>query len=214
MDHDNSHVQKRANDLTEEQFISWYGPWQPLTVAQIVQLLHDSGIRWWIVGGLAIEAASGVKRAHDDIDVSIARDDLELWRQQLDLQLWEAHCGSLTPLLPGNRLTEGREQLWARSDATQPWLLDLLLSPIEGEDWVFKRDHSIRMPLSEAVFVKDDVPYLAPEAVLLYKAKLMRDKDNRDFDVMAPKLTRPARTWLADALGAHIPGHQWLERLR
>jgi hypothetical protein len=171
-------------------------------------------VRWWIAGGCAIDAATGTTRDHDDVDLAIVTQDLPLLQAHApQLQLWEAFKGSLTPLLPGNRLNNGREQLWARLDATQPWLLDVLLSPIDGDDWLFKKDHSIRLPMSEAIVQHDEVPFLAPQAVLLFKARLMRDKDRRDFAVTLPQLDRRAREWLAAALRRHLPGHEWLPQL-
>lgn len=211
-----NHVPKKvANDLSEPEFLSWYGPWDPLSPLDAAQLLDGSGVRWWIAGGLAIEAAGGAPRDHSDVDIAIAADDLTILQAHLpDLQLWEAYLGSLTPLLPGNTLTPGREQLWGRRDAAQPWLLDLLLSPINGDEWVFKRDHSIRMPLSSAIIHHDGIPYLAPQAVLLYKAALMRDKDRQDFATTVDLLDEPARVWLDAALGVHLPDHEWRQRLR
>lgn len=203
-----------ANDLPEAEFQSWYGPWQPLPLDQIRSILDGTGIRWWVAGGLAIDAATGTTRPHGDIDIAIAANDLDAFRALVpDWQLWHAHAGSLEPLFPGDPLREGREGLWVRRDATLPWILDLLLSPTEGTDWLFKRDHTIRLPLSEAVVHVDGSPYLAPQCVLLYKARHMRGKDKRDFDVTLPHLDAAARTWLADALDKHLPGHEWREQL-
>lgn len=196
------------NELPEAEFQSWYGPWEPLTVAELRPLL--SGIRWWVAGGLAIEAVTGATREHGDIDVAIDVADLEKLRERVpDWQLWHAHAGTLEPLFPGDPLREGRQQLWARRDATGPWILDLLLSRTDGQDWLFKNDHGIRLPLTEAIIHIDRTPYLAPQCVLLHKARLMRDKDRHDFDVTLPHLSPTARAWLAAALDRHLPDHAW-----
>ncbi|ADD44700.1 nucleotidyltransferase domain-containing protein [Stackebrandtia nassauensis] len=203
-----------ANDLPEAELIAWYGPWEPLTLNEIRAVFDGTPVRWWVAGGRVIDAVTGTAREHGDVDVAIAREDLDIVRERVpDWQLWHAHSGSLQPLFPGDPLMEGREGLWVRRDATQPWILDLLLSPTDGVDWIFKRDHSIRLPLSEAVIRIDDMPYLAPQCVLLYKARHMRDKDRRDFDVTLPHLDTAARAWLATALDKHLPGHEWRQRL-
>lgn len=44
-----------------------------------------------------------------------------------DWHLWEARDGTLRPLLPGDQMAEGCEQLWARRNAHQPWRLDIQL---------------------------------------------------------------------------------------
>lgn len=203
-----------ANDLSEADFRSWYGPWEPLTLPQVRAVLDGTGIRWWVAGGLAIDAVTGTTRDHGDVDVAIATSDLDTLRPLVpDWQLWHAHAGTLEPLFPGDSLREGRKQLWVRRDATLPWILDLLLSPTEGTDWIFEYDHSIRLPLAEVVVRIDETPYLAPQCVLLYKARHLRDKDERDFDVTLPHLDAAARAWLAAALDKLLPGHQWRKRL-
>lgn len=203
-----------ANNLSEAVFKAWYGPWEPLTLPEIRALMDGTEIRWWVAGGLAIDAVTGTSREHGDVDIAIDAADLEALRALVpDWQLWHAHAGTLEPLFPGDSLREGREGLWARRDATLPWIMDLLLSPTDGTDWVFKRDHAIRMPLAEAVVRIDGTPYLAPQCVLLYKARHLRDKDKRDFEVALPHLDSPARAWLAAALDRHLPGHEWRQRL-
>jgi hypothetical protein len=55
------------------------------------------------------------------------------------------------------------------------------------------------------------IPYLAPEIVLLFKAKhAARDKDAADFARALPLLDAQRRQWLADALRIVHPGHDWL----
>jgi len=57
------------------------------------------------------------------------------------------------------------------------------------------------------------VPVLAPEIVLLYKAKHRRAVDEADFRAHAPLLPAAARAWLADALAICHPQHAWLAAL-
>ena len=55
------------------------------------------------------------------------------------------------------------------------------------------------------------IPYLAPEIVLLFKAKHAdRDKDAADFARALPLLDDQRRQWLADALRVVHPGHDWI----
>lgn len=203
-----------ANDLSESDFLTWYGRWESPEPTQVAGMLAGSGVRWWIAGGRAVDAASGTTREHDDTDVAIAADDLPALREHLShLCLWQPRLGTLTPLFPGTEPGEGHEQLWARADADSPWLLDILLTPVEGDEWLFKRDHAIRLPLSRAVRPVDGVPYLAPEVVLLHKARTIRPKDIRDFEVTVDHLDAEARRWLRDALDRHLPDHPWTSRL-
>jgi hypothetical protein len=79
---------------------------------------------------------------------------------------------------------------------------------------VCRRDETIALPYDR--IIRHDtrgIPYLAPQLVLLFKAKATRPKDQADFDGVHPLLARDERTWLAAALRRIHPGHGWLERL-
>ena len=84
----------------------------------------------------------------------------------------------------------------------------------EGGDWVFRRDPRIRRPLAEAIEADAaGIPYLAPEIVLLFKAKAARDKDEADFARVLPRLAPHRVAWLREALELVQPEHDWLGRL-
>lgn len=55
-----------------------------------------------------------------------------------------------------------------------------------------------------------DIPYLAPEVVLLFKAKHHRAKDDADFAITAPRMTQVSRDRLTSWLARVHPGHPWL----
>jgi hypothetical protein len=199
--------------MDEAEFQALYGRWQPLAPREVRDLLAGSGVRWWIAGGYALELAGREPRPHDDVDVGIPFDDLPALRAHLaHLHLWEAHDGALRPLLPGEELREGREELWVRDDGSQPWLADVVLTPVDGDRWVFKKDARITLPLDEAV-VAGDVPYLRPEIVLLHKAHLRRAKDEADLAAVLPLLDDHARGRLDDALALYLPDSPWRGRL-
>src|SRR5207342_149782 len=90
---------------------------------RVAELFRGPSVRWWIAGGRAARAGAP-DRHHEDIDVAVRIDDLDGLRKDLsDWHLWEANSGTLRPLLPGDHLTEGCEQLWARRNAQHPWQL-------------------------------------------------------------------------------------------
>jgi hypothetical protein len=60
----------------------------------------------------------------------------------------------------------------------------------------------------------EGIPYLAPEIVLLFKAKHTRPKDEDDFAATVPHLGEARVRWLVDALERVHPGHRWLDELR
>ncbi len=80
--------------------------------------------------------------------------------------------------------------------------------------WICRRDGSIRLPYGEIVHhTRDGIPYLAPELVLLFKAKHVRPKDQADFDATLPHLSPEQRASLARLLDRVHPGHPWLAGL-
>lgn len=200
--------------MDDTEFISWYGAWAPLTPTGVVELLGGGGFPYWIVGGCAIDAFTGGSRDHGDIDVTVlARDVAAACERLRGYHIWEADV-SLRPLLPGAAMPDEDGQVWVRRDAASPWLLDLLLTPTEGEDWVCKRERSIRLPLDRIGWTgADGVPYLRPEIVLLMKAKHDQPKDRADLDAALPLLGGAARDWLAESLRTVHPGHAWLATL-
>ena len=146
--------------MDEQEFQALYGRWQPFTPAEVRGLLARAPFRWWLAGGWALELAGAPPRRHEDIDVGVSFDDLEAVREAFrDFHLWEAHEG-LRPLLPGEELRAGREQLWVRSDASHPWRADIVLTPTRGGRWVFKKGNRITLPLDNALAAKDGIEYL------------------------------------------------------
>jgi hypothetical protein len=212
-----------VNDLTQTEFERLFGPWARNTPADVATLFEGYPGVWWVAGGWALEAFTGVRREHEDIDPSVLRSDLPLLRRHLAgrLDAWAAAHVGIRPLLPDDDpdgsaddvLPEGGEQVWVRAHALSPWECDILLSPGTSQEWVYKRDQSIRMPMADALWSRDGVRYLQPEIQLLYKSKARREKDERDFDATLPFLDDRRRGWLRSALERALPGHPWLDRL-
>ena len=202
-------------ELDEPAFVELYGPWARRTPADVAALFADYPGRWWIAGGWAIEAFTGVVREHDDIDPSVLRSDLPALRRHLDgkLDIWSAADGALRPLLPAEDELEGAIQVWTRPHALAPWEYDILLTPGTPQEWVYRRDESIRLPMAEALWTLDGIPYLRPEIQLLYKAAGLRTKDQSDFEATAPLLDSASRTWLRTQLVRTLPGHRWIAAL-
>lgn len=212
------------NELDEATFAALYGSWANRTPNDVATLLSGYPGIWWIAGGWALEAFTGITRRHDDIDPCVLRCDLPSLRKHLVswLHLWTATRGALAPLLPDDDpdgsaeqvLPEGCGQLWARRSARDPWEYDVLLAPGSPDEWVYKRDPSIRMPMTRALWQDGAIAYLQPEIQLLYKAPGLRNKDRADFAATLPHLDQDRRSWLRDALLKTTPDHPWIDALR
>jgi hypothetical protein len=90
-----------------------------------------------------------------------------------------------------------------------------MCEPGDALKWVYRRDERINALREWMVATSDrGVPYLVPEAALLYKAKAEpRAKDEADFAMCLPHLSDPARDWLRNALDRVAPDHPWLEKI-
>lgn len=205
-------------ELTPEEIHRIYGPWNSPSPSDVTAFFDGYPGMWWIAGGWALEAFTGVARPHGDIDPSIPRRDLPGLRRHMAgrADLWAADQENLTLLLPSDAdddLEPRCENVWTRPSGADPWELDIILMATDGDRWVFKRDPRISLPLESIVWQKDEVPYLRPEIQLLHKARGLRPKDQQDFESVLPLLQERHRAWLRRAISIAHPGHPWLESL-
>jgi hypothetical protein len=205
-------------DDADRDFYRWYGAWDPLTPPQVAERLAGLAARWWIVGGWAVDAFTGDSREHEDIDVGFFRADLPIVLERLspELCVWSNLSGTLRPLRRAEDLLEGARQLWVRRDGDSPWLMDLAMTPHDGDTWISPRDDRIRRPFDEATFVAGDgIRYLRPELVLFMKASAAGVRSNdRDLATILLTLEPEAKAWLYEAISLLYPGHRWLAEIQ
>lgn len=203
--------------LDDQEFESLYGPLARLQPDAVARLLQGIDVPWWIVGGWAIEAFTGDHRDHDDVDVCVlARDVPSLIRHFLDTHhVWVTGGGTLRPVLSATQpLPKWMHQIWIREHATEPWLLDVIVTPDRDGQWVFRRDPSVVADLRQVTWIAaDGLRYQHPEITLAFKAASDRPKDEADLEATLPRLDAESRTWLAGTIGRIHPGHPWLERI-
>jgi len=204
------------DDAEEREFQRLWGPWAVLTPAEAATLFDGFPRTWWISGGWAIEAFTGVRRTHKDVDVTIFRRDVGALREHFRARfdLWAAGNATLRPLddrRPGVPAWSG--QIWLREHALAPWVVDVQLNPGGPSRWVFKRDHSVSRRLEDATRVVDGVRYLRPELVLAHKVRLARPVDNDDLEAVLPLLDAKERAWLRSYVASADPTHRWRRRL-
>ena len=198
----------------EDAFVRLYGPWQPLTPPEVAQVLTGFDRPWWIVGGWAVDAASGVPREHEDVDVSMLARDVPALHEHLkgEWHVWNNNEGTIHPL--SDKRPAAREpvnQLWVRRDAASPWVMDIILIADRDGLWVSRRDEHHVAPVEEVTWVHaDGIRYQRPEIVLLHKAYAARRKDERDLRVGWPILDVAARQWLVEQVTRMYPDHRWL----
>lgn len=199
----------------DEEFYRWYGRWAPLDPEGLADFMAGFDRPWWIVGGWSIEAFTARAREHEDVDLSILACDLTAFRVHVGdaWTLWSNDGGTLRPFNDRHPdVLSVASQVWVRRSATDPWIIDLPITPDRDGLWTSKRDPDHVAPLADVTWVAGDgVRYLRPEITLLYKAALHRPKDDRDLAVTWPLLDAAAREWLRAAVGRLYPDHPWRE---
>lgn len=176
-------------------------------------LFRGLDVPWWIAGGWALDLFLGRQtRPHEDLDVAILRRDLPVLRRRL--ASWDLHLGHGEGVIEPGALEEmpaDKHAIWCRPSLAAPWAFELLLNEAEGEEWRFRRAPAVARPLARiGARTAEGIPFLAPEVVLLYKAKARRPVDEADLARVAPRLDAEARAWLQQAIALAHPGHPWL----
>jgi hypothetical protein len=201
----------------DDYWAARYGPFDSLDLAGAIDFFAGFDRPWWLVGGWAMEMFTGAPREHEDIDVSMLARDVPAFRDFVGdrWHLWTITDGALRPLTDRwPDLPAPDCQIWVRRDAASPWVMDIPLTPDVDGRWQNKRMLEHVVPLEEVTWVTGDgVRVLAPEVVLLFKARLDRTKDRRDLARALPLLSDHQHTWLCDQVRRQWPDHPWLEQL-
>jgi hypothetical protein len=191
--------------------------WEPVRPAELPALFAGLEAPWWVAGGWALDLFLGREtRRHEDLDVAmLRRDQLALHRY---LQGWDLRYATAEHTLEpwdGSYLELPVHGIWARRSAAAvaPWTCEFLLNEERDGCWVYRRNETVTRPLEDIGGVRDGVPFLRPEIVLLYKSTEDSPKSAADLEVVLPRLETDARTWLAKALAACDPRHRWLVQL-
>ena len=184
-------------------------------VARVGEALSARELGWAVAGGWAIDLFIGrLTRQHADVDIAVWRDEQEHLRTALpDWGFSIADSGQLRPWPSGTLLAPPLHELHAIS-ADEKSSVEFLLNDRRDGSWLYRRDHSIRLALAEAIQRDGPLPFLAPEIVLLYKSKSPRATDDADLRSTLPRLSTSARQWLAGALARADAAHPWLAPLR
>lgn len=191
--------------------------WEPPEPRDLPSVLAPLRAPWWVAGGWAIDLFLGrATRRHPDLDVALLRRDQHALHDCLPG--WELRYATPEHTLeswpPALTLELPVHGIWARRPKSRGWTCEFLLDEADGNEWRYRRDPRVTLPLQRLGLTSaDDVSFLAPEVVLLYKSKAPLPKDDADLDAVLPALDDEARGWLADALARADPQHAWLDRM-
>lgn len=190
--------------------------WRPWLPTELAQRLSGLSKPWCIVGGWALDLWHGRRsRDHEDLEFTILREDFGTFRRALKGMRFHTVASGVIEHLPARKEPPAAiSQIWCEDIQERCWRVDMMIEPGTPDLWVYKRDAAITRSRAEMVAVTPDgIPYLKPAAVLLFKAKYRRDKDELDFVNALPRLEPSERAWLKACLATAHPGHEWAKLL-
>ena len=190
----------------------WENAWRP---EEIARLLAGVGTPWYVAAGWALDLFRGEQtRPHSDLEIAVPVAGFAEIRDRFRDHAFDVASAGRVWFDAGADVLAATYQTWLRDPATGDWLCDVFREPHDGDTWICRRDEGIRLPYDVVIErTADRIPFLAPELVLLFKAKEVRPKDQQDFDgvlpMLGPQRRRSLREWLAQV----HPGHSWLSAL-
>ena len=189
--------------------------WEPFGLDEIARHLTGVDVPWAFAAGWAIDLFCGSPhREHEDVEIAVPLAGFDTIREAFAGYDFDLVGAARKWPLANPKAFDATHQTWLRDPNTGNYRLDVFREPHDGDTWICRRDSSIRRPYSEVVRHTDGgLPYLAPEVVLLFKAKSARPKDEADLQRALPHLAEPARLWLRWAVERVHPGHAWLARM-
>jgi hypothetical protein len=190
--------------------------WDAWTPQEAARRLADVDVPWAVSAGWAIDLFLGrERREHQDLEVAVPADRFDDIAAALgELEFHVVTPGVAEPVAEAPELMATTHQTWGLDRTENSWRIDVFREPHDGDDWVARRDESIRLPYDELIeHTADGIPYERPEVVLLFKAKHARPKDEADLAAVLPQLNAERRRLLAEWIERVHPGHFWLPDL-
>lgn len=211
---------------------------------QLNDYLKNINIDYAICGGSAIDLFVGRKtRPHKDLDVAVFgedRDKIVLYMLEMGWNIYEP-CGCeylhkitdvadqkriktniwcVKPSSSHYRFTDHGHKMYAvEQDGMEQENLDFiefLFNKRKDGNFLYSRNNEIHRNMEKAILLSEtNIPYLAPEIVLLYKSTALYNPEyKQDFDVALTKLDTNSREWLKNALVCMFPeGHEWFNKI-
>ncbi len=208
-------------------------------LTKVNTLLEKSGFSWAICGGFALDMFLGKEiRKHSDIDICVFENDREKILLHMFKNKWDVYefrgNGKVRPLSRGLLSESGRNLmcidkvceivkfypcdeeglLWYEffhTGISELDYIEFLFNTTTVEYFIFDEGKGIKRGIKKAVLYHEDVPYLAPEIVLLYKSSCAdRVENNVDFEQTYPRMNDEQKEWFLRSLNILYPnGHKW-----
>ena len=188
--------------------------WDAWTPQEVAARLSRCPATWAVAGGWALDLWLGQQsRPHGDIEIVVSSGSLRTVRKCLPEHIFYASkSGALHAIDAASGA--GAHQFWVLDPAAMKWRLDVMTDPGDEQRWIYRRDPCIWAPRQDMLArTPEGIPYLRPEAVLLFKAKQPLRKDEADFLNALPCLGLDEKSWLKRALRLAHPCSSWIQHL-
>ena len=200
----------------------------------------DTGIDYAICGGFAIDLFLGEKtRPHKDLDVVVFWEDRDRIVEYMLRNKWDVYepCGTeyLHKINNINSQKRLRSNIWCvkpdnkhytflehdkdmysvefdNSEQTELDYIEFLFNTRSEGYFLYARNHDIKLELNTVICKMDNIPYVAPELVLLYKSTAAEQAEYQlDFENALSKMNERQLKWLNESLKIMYPtDHKWL----
>lgn len=177
--------------------------------------LFGAPFSWFIAGGWALDLYLGKQtRDHADLDLGIFRRDQHLLHRFLsEWTLSKVSDGISSVWRDGELLTLPVHEIQVTHPNRRSF--EILLAEADETHWIYRRNQTVKQTLQQAVIIlPTGIHILAPEIVLLFKSKNLRDHDQRDFETVRPVFKNAQVQWLVAALTCCYESHPWLKILQ
>ena len=208
-------------------------------LTEVKQLLQDAAFLWAVCGGFGLDLFLDEEiRTHGDMDICVFEENRQenlRYMLERDWKVYEFRgMGKVRPMGDERSSETGRNLLCLKEgcelirfypcDERDQYhqffhtgirklnYLEFLFNRAEKGEFLFDSGKGIRRKLTDSIRYRDEIPYLAPEIALLYKASRHEEEKNRwDFERVYPRMDQDQQNWLLESLKALYPqGHPWI----
>ena len=210
-------------------------------IDSLVSFLAPLSVEWFVSGGWAIDIhLNRVSRERCDLDISVPFSDRlkciefflgEGWRIEGKLgggfktlhrvsdyhddihYFWSFPAG--VDFVSEYVDDDGNRRIaYNRDSQNELDYIEVFFDVIQDGRFVFRRDPRVKRHRDRAILERDNVRYLAPEVVLLFKSNSLSEKNLLDFDAVIDSLDGDALLWFKEALSlVYEESHPWLKQL-
>lgn len=207
----------------------------------LIKFLEPLHVPWFVSGGWAIDIhLNRVTRERCDLDISVSHSDrldaIDFFLGK-DWQIEGKLFGGFKTLRSPSDYDENIHYFWSfprgaafvsefvdesgnrriaynRKTQREMDYIEVFFDRIEDGQFIYRREPQLKRDVNQAILERDDIRYLAPELVLLFKSNSLIEKNLQDFDTAISSLDGEAKSWLAASLLLlYGNSHIWLKQL-